>query len=101
MTAPAAFDPTRVAHLTGRVAPVTEEVDAVDLDVTGELPAELDGVYLRNGPNPRFTPIGPHRGHRVAPGPHHAARGRRTSPPRSPARRHRRARRVAGAPSYP
>lgn len=33
----------------------------------------------------------PHRGHRVAPGPHHAARGRRTPPPRSPARRHRRA----------
>ncbi|MCX4817995.1 carotenoid oxygenase family protein [Streptomyces sp. NBC_01239] len=58
MTAPAAFDPTRVAHLTGRFAPVTEEVDAVDLEVTGELPAELDGVYLRNGPNPRFTPIG-------------------------------------------
>ncbi|MFH8337634.1 carotenoid oxygenase family protein [Streptomyces sp. AM6-12] len=58
MTASAAFDPTRVAHLTGRFAPVTEEVDAVDLAVTGELPKELDGVYLRNGPNPRFTPIG-------------------------------------------
>ncbi|WP_415940049.1 carotenoid oxygenase family protein [Streptomyces sp. 039-1] len=58
MTVPAAFDPTRVAHLTGRFAPVTEEVDAVDLEVTGGLPAELDGVYLRNGPNPRFTPIG-------------------------------------------
>ncbi|MFF9154671.1 carotenoid oxygenase family protein [Streptomyces sp. NPDC014846] len=53
-----AFDPTRVAHLGGRFAPVTEEVDAVDLDITGELPAELDGVYLRNGPNPRFSPIG-------------------------------------------
>ncbi|MFF0777772.1 carotenoid oxygenase family protein [Streptomyces sp. NPDC003720] len=58
MTPAAAFDPTRVAHLTGRFAPVTEEVDAVDLEVTGELPDELDGVYLRNGPNPRFTPIG-------------------------------------------
>lgn len=55
MTPAAAFDPTRVAHLTGRFAPVTEEVDAVDLEVTGELPDELDGVYLRNGPNPRFT----------------------------------------------
>ncbi|KOV67305.1 carotenoid oxygenase [Streptomyces sp. AS58] len=53
-----AFDPTRVAHLTGCFAPVTEEVDAVDLQVDGELPADLDGVYLRNGPNPRFTPIG-------------------------------------------
>ncbi|MET8828915.1 carotenoid oxygenase family protein [Streptomyces sp. NPDC004610] len=59
MTAPTApFDPTRVAHLGGRFAPVTEEVDVVDLEVTGELPRALDGVYLRNGPNPRFSPIG-------------------------------------------
>ncbi|MYR88121.1 carotenoid oxygenase [Streptomyces sp. SID685] len=42
----------------GRFAPVAEEVDAVDLKVAGELPDELDGVYLRNGPNPRFTPVG-------------------------------------------
>ncbi|MFJ2513138.1 carotenoid oxygenase family protein [Streptomyces griseoviridis] len=53
-----AFDPTRVAHLSGRFAPVTEEVDAVDLEIEGRLPDELDGLYLRNGPNPRFTPIG-------------------------------------------
>ncbi|MFD5099378.1 carotenoid oxygenase family protein [Streptomyces albidochromogenes] len=58
MAARTAFDPTRTAHLNGRFAPVTEEVDAVDLEITGELPDELDGVYLRNGPNPRFTPIG-------------------------------------------
>ncbi|SMF84451.1 carotenoid oxygenase family protein [Streptomyces sp. Amel2xC10] len=59
MSAPAtAFDATRVAHLNGRFAPVTEEVDAVGLEITGELPDDLDGVYLRNGPNPRFTPIG-------------------------------------------
>ncbi|OEV06679.1 carotenoid oxygenase family protein, partial [Streptomyces nanshensis] len=52
------FDPTRVAHLGGRFAPVGEEVDETGLRVEGELPPELDGVYLRNGPNPRFTPIG-------------------------------------------
>ncbi|MEU8137821.1 carotenoid oxygenase family protein [Streptodolium elevatio] len=52
------FDPSRVAHLVGPFAPVTEEVDAVDLHVEGRLPDELDGVYIRNGPNPRFTPIG-------------------------------------------
>ena len=23
----------------------------------GVLPADLDGAYLRNGPNPRFTPL--------------------------------------------
>ncbi|MGW3340819.1 carotenoid oxygenase family protein [Streptomyces sp. NPDC001009] len=52
------FDPARVAALSGPFAPVTEEVDEVSLVVEGELPEELDGVYLRNGPNPRFTPIG-------------------------------------------
>lgn len=55
---PQMFDPTRVAHLSGRFAPVTEEVDETGLEVTGVLPAELDGLFLRNGPNPRFSPIG-------------------------------------------
>ena len=40
-------------YLTGAMAPVTEEVTAFDLAVTGTLPAELDGRYLRNGPNPK------------------------------------------------
>jgi carotenoid cleavage dioxygenase-like enzyme len=39
-------------YLSGSMAPVTEEVTAFDLPVTGTLPAELDGRYLRNGPNP-------------------------------------------------
>ncbi|MFJ8762957.1 carotenoid oxygenase family protein [Streptomyces cyaneofuscatus] len=52
------FDPTRVPHLLGTFAPVTEEVDVVDLEVTGEVPVSLGGLYVRNGPNPRFTPIG-------------------------------------------
>ena len=39
-------------YLTGNFAPVTEEVTALDLEVIGELPAELNGRYLRNGPNP-------------------------------------------------
>ncbi|MGW5397659.1 carotenoid oxygenase family protein [Streptomyces sp. NPDC003952] len=55
---PPRFDPTRVPHLLGSFAPVSEEVDVADLEVTGEIPPELDGLYLRNGPNPRFTPIG-------------------------------------------
>ncbi|MFF1659451.1 carotenoid oxygenase family protein [Streptomyces sp. NPDC058255] len=53
-----AFDPARVAHLTGRFAPVTDEVDVLALEVDGRLPDDLDGLYLRNGPNPRFSPIG-------------------------------------------
>jgi carotenoid cleavage dioxygenase-like enzyme len=55
---PLPIDVTTVAHLQGPFAPVIEETDAADLPIEGELPRELDGVYLRNGPNPRFTPIG-------------------------------------------
>lgn len=36
----------------GPFAPVTEEITAFDLPVTGTIPAELNGRYLRNGPNP-------------------------------------------------
>jgi carotenoid cleavage dioxygenase-like enzyme len=34
-------------------APVTDELTEFDLPVEGVIPAELDGWYLRNGPNPR------------------------------------------------
>lgn len=33
--------------------PVPDEIAEYDLPVTGALPAQLSGVYLRNGPNPR------------------------------------------------
>ena len=36
--------------LEGSFAPVTEEITAFDLPVTGSLPAGLNGRYLRNGP---------------------------------------------------
>ncbi len=36
----------------GHFAPVREEVTAFDLPVTGIIPEDLDGRYLRNGPNP-------------------------------------------------
>lgn len=39
-------------HLSGNYAPVREEVTAFDLPVVGQLPVELNGRYLRNGPNP-------------------------------------------------
>ena len=47
---------------SGRYAPVQEEVTALDLPVIGELPVELDGRYLRNGPNP-MGPVDPVTGH--------------------------------------
>ena len=38
--------------------PVTDEIDAASLAITGRLPDGLDGVFMRNGPNPRFEPLG-------------------------------------------
>ena len=38
--------------LSGNFAPVTDEVTATDLPVTGALPRELTGRFVRNGPNP-------------------------------------------------
>jgi carotenoid cleavage dioxygenase-like enzyme len=43
---------TQPLHLVGHLAPVADEIDAVDLPVEGALPPELIGRYLRNGPNP-------------------------------------------------
>jgi 8'-apo-carotenoid 13,14-cleaving dioxygenase len=39
-------------YLSTNFAPVAEEVTAFDLPVVGELPKDLAGRYLRNGPNP-------------------------------------------------
>ncbi len=38
---------------TGNYAPVHDELTEFDLAVEGSIPAELNGWYLRNGPNPR------------------------------------------------
>ncbi len=43
---------TNNPYLDGNYGPVADEVTAFDLPVIGELPAELAGRYLRNGPNP-------------------------------------------------
>jgi carotenoid cleavage dioxygenase len=59
VTDPAAGAPGDVNfYLAGNYAPVVEEVTAVDLPVVGELPVELNGRYLRNGPNP-IEPVDP------------------------------------------
>ena len=39
-------------YLTGNYAPVIDEITATDLQIIGTLPPELNGRYLRNGPNP-------------------------------------------------
>jgi carotenoid cleavage dioxygenase len=43
---------SRNPYLEGFLAPVSAEVTATDLKVTGHIPEHLDGRYLRNGPNP-------------------------------------------------
>lgn len=50
--APAATSP----YLQGPFAPIDVEHTAFDLEVVGTLPPELDGRYLRNGPNPLQDP---------------------------------------------
>lgn len=37
----------------GNYAPVADELTAFDLPVEGQIPPDLEGWYLRNGPNPR------------------------------------------------
>lgn len=44
--------------LQGNYAPVSEEITADDLPVIGRIPDGLRGMFVRNGPNPQFPPIG-------------------------------------------
>ncbi len=45
-----------VPALAGNNAPIQDELVIDDLPVIGELPADLNGIYVRNGPNPFFQP---------------------------------------------
>lgn len=52
-------DPTRNPYLMGNYAPVEEENEAYYIkasDIVGRIPRDISGVYLRNGPNPKFIP---------------------------------------------
>ncbi|MBS2531217.1 carotenoid oxygenase family protein [Catenulispora sp. NF23] len=40
-------------YLTGHFTPVPDEITAVDLSISGKLPPELSGLYVRNGHNPK------------------------------------------------
>ena len=50
------LDPEENLFLVADMAPVVEESTLADLRVEGTLPKELNGVFLRNGPNPQFSP---------------------------------------------
>lgn len=43
------------AFMRGIHSPMTEELTLSDLAVTGTIPSELDGRYVRIGPNPQFA----------------------------------------------
>ena len=44
--------------LADNFAPVREETQLEDLRVIGELPRDMNGMFVRVGPNPQFEPIG-------------------------------------------
>ena len=46
---------TIIPFFTGNYAPVADELTAFDLPVQGSIPPELNGWYLRNGPNSRVV----------------------------------------------
>ena len=51
-------DESAEPFLSGRFAPVRDEIEVDDLVVDGTLPSDFTGAYLRNGPNPEFPPLG-------------------------------------------
>ncbi|TAE58625.1 MAG: 9-cis-epoxycarotenoid dioxygenase [Nostocales cyanobacterium] len=45
-------------YLDGNFAPIATEITTDDLKIIGELPPDLSGMFVRNGPNPQHPPIG-------------------------------------------
>ncbi|MEO1490413.1 MAG: carotenoid oxygenase family protein, partial [Pseudomonadota bacterium] len=55
------LQPSNHPYLSGAWTPVHEEVDVDELEVIeGEIPADIDGIYLRNTENPVHQPLGRH-----------------------------------------
>jgi carotenoid cleavage dioxygenase len=52
------LEPGQHPYMTGPFAPTYQEVNATDLEVIGEIPKRLNGVYLRNTQNPVHQPLG-------------------------------------------
>ena len=53
------LQPNNHPYMNGAWTPQLEEVDAYELTVlSGEIPKDLDGVYLRNTENPVHAPLG-------------------------------------------
>ncbi len=55
------LQPSNHPYLSGPWTPVHEEVDVAELEIIeGEIPADIDGIYLRNTENPVHQPLGRH-----------------------------------------
>jgi len=55
-----AMETNQNPYLLGKYAPIHTEITAENLEVIGEIPKDLHGAYVRNGPNPQFAPKGRH-----------------------------------------
>lgn len=60
MSVKVTFEHEQNPYVHGAYAPIADEIVAHDLKVIGEIPRDLHGVYVRNGPNPRFSTKGRH-----------------------------------------
>lgn len=52
-------DPIKNPYLMGNFAPVKDENEAYTIspgDIKGRVPRDINGIYLRNGPNPKYIP---------------------------------------------
>jgi len=47
-------------QIAGNFAPVPEHPVTQSLPITGKIPTNIDGVYLRNGANPLYEPVAGH-----------------------------------------
>jgi carotenoid cleavage dioxygenase-like enzyme len=52
------LDTWQTPFLQGLMAPVTDERDDPDLEVVGQIPPNLSGMFVRTGPNQQFAPLG-------------------------------------------
>lgn len=52
------FDTDGNPLLEGGYAPISEEIVASGLEIIGDVPKDIAGAYVRNGPNQRFEPYG-------------------------------------------
>lgn len=44
--------------LAGPFEPLNKEIFVEDLQVEGQIPEDLNGEFVRNGPNPQYPPLG-------------------------------------------